>query len=144
MYAWSQLCAGGALQAARLVTSGEVDVAFHIAGGLHHGMPEHASGFCYVNDLAIAITALVQQGYRVAYIDVDVHHGDGVQAAFYDTDQVLTISLHESGRFCFLGQVCRRSWCWQRPGLCGESAVSSWHGRYVVQRRLYGRCAAVG
>jgi acetoin utilization protein AcuC len=103
MYAWSQLCAGGALQAARLVTSGEVDVAFHIAGGLHHGMPEHASGFCYVNDLAIAITELVQQGYRVAYIDVDVHHGDGVQAAFYDTDQVLTISLHESGRFLFPG-----------------------------------------
>ena len=103
MYAWSQLCAGGALQAARLVTSGEVDVAFHIAGGLHHGRPEHASGFCYVNDLAIAITALVQQGYRVAYIDVDVHHGDGVQAAFYDTDQVLTISLHESGRFLFPG-----------------------------------------
>jgi acetoin utilization protein AcuC len=103
MYAWSQLCAGGALQAARLVTSGEVDVAFHIAGGLHHGMPDHASGFCYVNDLAIAITELVQQGYRVAYIDVDVHHGDGVQAAFYDTDQVLTISLHESGRFLFPG-----------------------------------------
>ena len=103
MYVWSQLCAGGALQAARLVTSGEVDVAFHIAGGLHHGMPEQASGFCYVNDLAIAITELVQQGYRVAYIDVDVHHGDGVQAAFYDTDQVLTISLHESGQFLFPG-----------------------------------------
>jgi acetoin utilization protein AcuC len=103
MYAWSELCAGGALQAARLVASSEVDVAFHIAGGLHHGMPNHASGFCYVNDLAIAITALVQQGYRVAYVDVDVHHGDGVQAAFYDTDQVLTISLHESGRFLFPG-----------------------------------------
>jgi acetoin utilization protein AcuC len=103
MYTWSQLCAGGALQAARLVTSGEVDVAFHIAGGLHHGMPDHASGFCYVNDLAIAISELIQQGYRVAYIDVDVHHGDGVQAAFYDTDQVLTISLHESGQFLFPG-----------------------------------------
>ena len=103
MYAWSEFCAGGALQAARLVTSGEVDVAFHIAGGLHHGMPDHASGFCYVNDLAVAITALVQQGCRVAYIDVDVHHGDGVQAAFYDTDQVLTISLHESGQFLFPG-----------------------------------------
>lgn len=103
MYTWSQLCAGGALQAARLVASGEIDVAFHIAGGLHHGMPDHASGFCYVNDLAIAMTELVQQGYRVAYIDVDVHHGDGVQAAFYDTEQVLTISLHESGRFLFPG-----------------------------------------
>jgi acetoin utilization protein AcuC len=103
MYIWSQLCAGGALQATRLVASGEVDVAFHVAGGLHHGRPDHASGFCYINDLAIAITELVQQGYRVAYIDVDVHHGDGVQAAFYDTDRVLTISLHESGRFLFPG-----------------------------------------
>jgi len=103
MYVWSRLCAGGALQAARLVAAGEVDVAFHIAGGLHHGRPDYASGFCYVNDLAIAMTELVQQGYRVAYIDVDVHHGDGVQAAFYDTAQVLTISLHESGRFLFPG-----------------------------------------
>lgn len=103
MYTWSRLCAGGALQAARLVASGEVNVAFHLAGGLHHGMPDRASGFCYVNDLAIAMTELVRQGYRVAYIDVDVHHGDGVQAAFYDTDQVLTISLHESGRFLFPG-----------------------------------------
>src|SRR5262245_2777473 len=103
MYTWAQLCAGGALQAARLVASGAVDVAFHIAGGLHHGRPDQASGFCYVNDLAFAMTELVQQGYRVAYIDVDVHHGDGVQAAFYDTDQVLTISLHESGRFLFPG-----------------------------------------
>jgi acetoin utilization protein AcuC len=103
MYTWSQLCAGGALQAARLVASREVDVAFHVAGGLHHGRPDYAAGFCYVNDLAIAITELVQQGYRVAYIDVDVHHGDGVQAAFYDTDRVLTISLHESGRFLFPG-----------------------------------------
>jgi acetoin utilization protein AcuC len=103
MYAWSQLCAGGTLQAARLVSSGAVEVAFHSAGGLHHGMPERASGFCYVNDPVIAITELVQQGYRVAYIDIDVHHGDGVQAAFYDTDGVLTISLHEDGSYLFPG-----------------------------------------
>jgi acetoin utilization protein AcuC len=103
LYAWSQLCVGGTLQAARLVASGEVDVAFHIAGGLHHGMPNRASGFCYVNDPVIAITELVHQGYRVAYIDIDVHHGDGVQAAFYDTDRVLTISLHENGYYLFPG-----------------------------------------
>lgn len=103
MYAWSRLCAGGTVQAAQLVASGEVDVAFHIAGGLHHGMPDHASGFCYVNDPVIAMRELVQQGCRVAYIDIDIHHGDGVQAAFYDTDQVLTISLHESGRYLFPG-----------------------------------------
>jgi acetoin utilization protein AcuC len=103
MYAWSRLCAGGTVQAAQLVASGEVDVAFHIAGGLHHGMPDRASGFCYVNDPVIAMRELVQQGCRVAYIDIDIHHGDGVQAAFYDTDQVLTISLHESGRYLFPG-----------------------------------------
>jgi len=103
MYEWSLLCAGGTLQAARLVEAGEVDVAFHIAGGLHHAMRGRASGFCYVNDPVIAITELVSQGYRIAYIDIDVHHGDGVQAAFYNTDQVLTISLHESGHFLFPG-----------------------------------------
>jgi acetoin utilization protein AcuC len=103
MYTWSRLCVGGTLQAARLVQAGEVEVAFHIAGGLHHAMPQRASGFCYVNDPVIAITELVRQGARVAYIDIDVHHGDGVQAAFYDTDRVLTISLHESGRYLFPG-----------------------------------------
>ena len=103
MYEWSLLCAGGTLQAARLVEAGEVNVAFHVAGGLHHAMRSQASGFCYVNDPVIAIAELVSKGHRVAYIDIDVHHGDGVQAAFYDTDQVLTISLHESGRFLFPG-----------------------------------------
>jgi acetoin utilization protein AcuC len=103
LYAWSQLCAGGTLQAARLVEAGAVDCAFHIAGGLHHGMPDRAAGFCYVNDPVIAILELVHKGYRVAYIDLDVHHGDGVQAAFYHTDRVLTISLHESGEYLFPG-----------------------------------------
>ena len=103
MYIWSQLCAGGTLQAARLVESGDVDIALHIAGGLHHAMASRASGFCYINDAVLAITDLVAKGYRVAYIDIDVHHGDGVQAAFYDTDQVLTISLHESGAYLFPG-----------------------------------------
>ena len=103
VYTWSRLCAGGTLQAARLVEAGEVQVAFHIAGGLHHGMPNQASGFCYVNDPVIAISELIDHGYRVAYIDIDIHHGDGVQAAFYDTDRVLTISLHESGRYLFPG-----------------------------------------
>jgi acetoin utilization protein AcuC len=103
MYAWSQLCAGGTLQATRLVEAGAVDSAFHIAGGLHHGRPDRAAGFCYVNDPVIAMLELVHKGYRVAYIDLDVHHGDGVQAAFYHTDRVLTISLHESGYYLFPG-----------------------------------------
>jgi acetoin utilization protein AcuC len=100
----SLLVAGASLRAAELVDSGVADVAFNIAGGLHHAMADHASGFCYINDAVIAIKSLVSRGRRVAYIDIDAHHGDGVQAAFYDTDQVLTISLHETGRTLFPGR----------------------------------------
>ncbi len=103
VYEGSLLGAGGSIVAARMVETGEVDVAFNIAGGLHHAMPDRASGFCYLNDPAIAIRDLTSRGKRVVYIDIDAHHGDGVQHAFYDTDQVLTISLHESGRFLFPG-----------------------------------------
>jgi len=99
----SLLVAGASLKAAELVDSGEAEVAFNIAGGLHHVMADHASGFCYINDAVLAIKSLVSRGRRVAYIDIDAHHGDGVQAAFYDTDQVLTISLHETGRMLFPG-----------------------------------------
>jgi acetoin utilization protein AcuC len=99
----SLLAAGASLAAAELVDSGEADIAFNIAGGLHHAMADHASGFCYVNDPVIAIKRLVARGRRVAYIDIDAHHGDGVQSAFYGTDKVLTISLHETGRLLFPG-----------------------------------------
>ncbi|MBI5746826.1 MAG: acetoin utilization protein AcuC [Nitrospirae bacterium] len=103
VYEGSLLGVGGSIMAARMVEMADVDVAFNIAGGLHHAMPDRASGFCYLNDPAIAIKDLTSRGKRVVYIDIDAHHGDGVQHAFYDTDQVLTISLHESGRFLFPG-----------------------------------------
>lgn len=103
VYRASLLITGASLQAARAVRAGAVPVAFNIAGGLHHAMPDRASGFCYFDDPVIAIKELVQQGQRVVYLDVDVHHGDGVQAGFYDTDQVMTISLHEDGQFLFPG-----------------------------------------
>jgi acetoin utilization protein AcuC len=103
LFEWSALVAGASLRAAELVDSGEVRIAFNIAGGLHHAMASHASGFCYINDPVIAIKSLLRKGKRVAYIDIDAHHGDGVQAAFYDTDKVLTISLHETGRLLFPG-----------------------------------------
>lgn len=99
----SKLAAGASLTAALLVDSGERDIAFNIAGGLHHAMADHASGFCYINDPVIAIKALVKRGRRVAYIDIDAHHADGVQEAFYDTDKVLVVSLHETGRMLFPG-----------------------------------------
>lgn len=94
---------GSAVQAAELLTQGECDVAFSYSGGLHHGGPQRASGFCVFNDAAVAIHWLLTQSLRVAYVDIDVHHGDGVQAAFYDSDRVLTISLHQDGRTLFPG-----------------------------------------
>ena len=103
MYETEGLKVGSALLAAEMVYAGEVDVAFSYSGGLHHAGPARASGFCTFNDAAVAIHWLLRQGLRVAYVDIDAHHGDGVQDAFYDTDQVLTISLHESGRYLFPG-----------------------------------------
>lgn len=103
IYRWSALVAGASLLAMRLVESGEVRRAFNISGGLHHAGPGRASGFCYINDAALIIADLCRRGYRVAYVDIDAHHGDGVQRAFYDTDQVLTCSIHESGNTLFPG-----------------------------------------
>ncbi|MFQ5520088.1 MAG: acetoin utilization protein AcuC [Candidatus Methylomirabilia bacterium] len=99
----SSLIAGGSLLAARLVADGEVERAFHFAGGLHHAMRGRASGFCYVNDPVLAILSLRERGWRVAYVDIDAHHGDGVQFAFYRDPQVLTISTHERGDRLFPG-----------------------------------------
>ena len=104
MHESAALIAGGSVRAAELIAAGEVTHAVNIAGGLHHAMRGHASGFCVYNDPALAIDALLRNGFsRVAYLDVDVHHGDGVQAAFYADPRVLTISLHESPRTLFPG-----------------------------------------
>lgn len=103
MYEVSTRIVGGSVKAANMVARGKVDVAFNPAGGGHHATPDHASGFCIFNDIVIAIKHLLTKGLRVAYIDIDAHHGDGVQDAFYDTDKVLTISLHETGRVLFPG-----------------------------------------
>ena len=95
---------GASLEAARAVLSGRVQHAFNAAGGLHHAMPSRASGFCVYDDPAVAMAWLLEQGVeRIAYVDVDVHHGDGPQAIFYGEPRVLTISLHESGRYLFPG-----------------------------------------
>jgi len=104
MHEASALVAGATLAAARAVWRGEAPHAANIAGGLHHAMRGYASGFCVYNDPAIAISALLAEGaQRVAYVDVDVHHGDGVQAAFYHDPRVLTISLHEHPATLFPG-----------------------------------------
>lgn len=103
MYQSEALKTGAALQAAELIIDGQCEVAFSYGGGLHHAGSEFASGFCVFNDCAVAIQWLLERGQRVAYVDIDVHHGDGVQNAFYDSDQVLTISIHQDPRTLFPG-----------------------------------------
>jgi acetoin utilization protein AcuC len=95
---------GASLVAALEVWEGRVDQAFVAGGGLHHGLANRAAGFCVYNDTAVAIHALLDAGAeRVAYVDVDVHHGDGTQWIFYEDPRVLTCSVHESGRYLFPG-----------------------------------------
>jgi acetoin utilization protein AcuC len=104
MFDASALVAGGSALAADAVWTGQVEHAVNIAGGLHHAMRGYASGFCVFNDVVLAIRTLLDAGaQRVAYVDIDVHHGDGVQAAFYDDPRVLTISLHQDPRTLFPG-----------------------------------------
>jgi acetoin utilization protein AcuC len=104
MHEASARVAGASLVAAEAVSSGRAQHAFNPAGGLHHAMPARASGFCVYDDPAIAIEWLLRNGAaRIAYVDVDVHHGDGPQAIFYRDPRVLTISLHQSGRTLFPG-----------------------------------------
>jgi len=99
----ARIC-GATLAAAESVWHGQTTRAVNIAGGLHHAMAARASGFCVYNDPAVAIARLLDLGaQRVAYVDIDVHHGDGVQAAFYDDPRVLTVSLHETPLALFPG-----------------------------------------
>ncbi|MGA5410122.1 acetoin utilization protein AcuC [Streptomyces lavendulocolor] len=104
MHEASALIAGQSVGAAEAVWRGEALHAVNFAGGLHHAMPGSAAGFCIYNDASLAIARLLELGAeRVAYVDVDVHHGDGVQAAFWEDPRVLTVSLHEHPRTLFPG-----------------------------------------
>lgn len=102
-YDWACLGTAGTCEAARLVADEGYTAAFNLAGGYHHAHRARASGFSYINDAVIAINSLLARGKRVVYLDIDAHHGDGVQEAYYGTDQVLVISLHESGIYFFPG-----------------------------------------
>lgn len=103
LYEYASLATGATLTGARLILSGEADVAFNPSGGFHHAGPERASGFCYINDVVLACMILAEQQRRVLYLDVDVHHGDGVAYAFYDRSDVMTISLHQNPKTLFPG-----------------------------------------
>ncbi|MGW3355684.1 acetoin utilization protein AcuC [Streptomyces bungoensis] len=120
MHEVSALIAGQSVGAAEAVWRGDAQHAVNFSGGLHHAMPGGASGFCIYNDAALAIARLLELGAeRVAYVDVDVHHGDGVQAAFWEDPRVLTISLHEHPRTLFP----QTGWPQETGGGAGEGAA---------------------
>ncbi len=103
MYRFPALVAGATLTAAEAILSGEARVAFNPSGGFHHAFPDRAAGFCYINDVVLGVMRLASAGRRVLVLDVDAHHSDGVQHAFYRRSDVMVISVHESGRTLFPG-----------------------------------------
>jgi len=99
MYQFCQISTGGSIGGAIKLNHGEADIAINWAGGLHHAKKSEASGFCYINDIVLAILELLKYHARVLYIDIDIHHGDGVEEAFYTTDRVMTVSFHKFGEY---------------------------------------------
>ncbi|MCL7031205.1 hypothetical protein MKW94_011702 [Papaver nudicaule] len=99
LFEFCQASAGGSMGAATKLNRGEADIALNWAGGLHHAKKCEASGFCYVNDIVLGILELLKCHKRVLYIDIDVHHGDGVEEAFFTTDRVMTVSFHKFGDY---------------------------------------------
>ncbi|KAF2644475.1 hypothetical protein P280DRAFT_465803 [Massarina eburnea CBS 473.64] len=99
LFEFCGISAGGTMEGAARLNRGKCDVAVNWAGGLHHAKKSEASGFCYVNDIVLGILELLRYKQRVLYIDIDVHHGDGVEEAFYTTDRVMTVSFHKYGEY---------------------------------------------
>jgi len=99
LFEFCQISAGGSFGGARKLNNGSADIAINWAGGLHHAKKSEASGFCYINDIVLAILQLLRVHQRVLYIDIDIHHGDGVEEAFYTTDRVMTVSFHKFGEY---------------------------------------------
>ncbi|KAJ3439069.1 histone deacetylase hos2-related [Anaeramoeba flamelloides] len=103
MFEWFQISSGGSIQGAVKLNHNLADISINWAGGLHHAKKSRASGFCYINDIVLAILELLKFFPRVLYIDIDIHHGDGVEEAFYTTDRVMTCSFHKYGYNFFPG-----------------------------------------
>lgn len=99
LFEFCGISAGGSMEGAARLNRGKADIAINWAGGLHHAKKSEASGFCYVNDIVLGIIELLRFNQRVLYIDIDVHHGDGVEEAFYTTDRVMTVSFHKYGEY---------------------------------------------
>jgi histone deacetylase 1/2 len=117
MYDFCQLYTGGSLAAAININKGNSDICINWSGGLHHAKKAEASGFCYVNDIVLSILELLKYNQRVLYIDIDIHHGDGVEEAFFTTDRVMTVSFHRFGHDFF-------------PGTGGATDVGAGVGKY--------------
>lgn len=116
MLDYAALASGATVDGARLLLAGDAVVAFNPSGGYHHAFPDRAAGFCYLNDVVLACLTLTAAGNRVLFLDIDVHHCDGVQSAFYARRDVMTVSLHETGRTLF-------------PGTGSEDEVGTGEGR---------------
>ncbi|MFW6146873.1 MAG: acetoin utilization protein AcuC [Thermodesulfobacteriota bacterium] len=101
IYEWSVKCAGATWEGMMSLLDGSADIVFNPLGGFHHARRSQAEGFCYINDLVIAIEEALCHNARITYLDIDAHHGNGVQEAFYREDRVQVISLHESGKFLY-------------------------------------------
>lgn len=99
LYEFCQISTGGSMAGAVKLNKHSTDIAVNWGGGLHHAKKSEASGFCYVNDIVLSILELLKYHQRVLYIDIDVHHGDGVEEAFYTTDRVMTVSFHKYGEY---------------------------------------------
>ena len=108
LFEFAQLYTGASIDGAIKLNNSETDIAINWSGGLHHAKKSEASGFCYINDIVLAILELLKVHARVLYIDIDVHHGDGVEEAFYCTDRVMTLSLHKFGEGFFPGE--KQTW----------------------------------
>ncbi len=99
MFEYFQIYTGGSIGGASLINDGTSDIVMNWSGGMHHAKKGEASGFCYINDIVLAILELLKEHQRVLYVDIDIHHGDGVEEAFYTTDRVMTVSFHKYGDF---------------------------------------------
>ena len=99
LYKYCQLYTGSSVDSARRLNEKRADICINWSGGLHHAKKASASGFCYINDIVLAILELLKYHDRVLYIDIDIHHGDGVEEAFYTTDRVMTVSFHKFGEY---------------------------------------------
>ena len=99
LFEFGNLYSQGSVMGAAHLNAGHSDFAINWAGGLHHAKKQEASGFCYINDCVLAILELLKVHERVLYVDIDIHHGDGVEEAFYTTDRVMTCSFHKYGEY---------------------------------------------